>query len=67
MRKVWRFILDSLKKVFLMGVPPDTPDEATVNPSQWQLFRETLLMLLGLAFVMALTVVAWLAGLGTSR
>ncbi|QBS37613.1 MULTISPECIES: hypothetical protein [Thermaerobacter] len=64
MRRIWRLVMDSLKKVFLMGEPPDSPREATINPAAWELLRETLTLFLGLALVLGLLVVAWLTGQG---
>ena len=62
MRKVIRVILESLKKVFLVGEPPDSPHEAAVNPANWELLRETLLMLFLLALVVGVVLVAWFTG-----
>ena len=62
MRKVIRIILESLKKVFLVGEPPDSPHEAAVNPDNWELLRETLLMFFLLALVVGVVVIAWLTG-----
>ena len=62
MRKLWRIVMESLKKVFLMGEPPDSPQETTINPAARELLRETLTLFLGLALVLGLLVVAWLTG-----
>ncbi|QIA26720.1 hypothetical protein DYI95_003575 [Thermaerobacter sp. PB12/4term] len=62
MKKVWRVIVESLKKVFLVGEPPDSPGEAAINPENWQLMRETLILFLGLALAVIGFVVAWYTG-----
>lgn len=62
MKKLWHLVIDSLKKVFLMGEPPDSPGEAAINPENWRLMRETLILFLGLALAVIGFVVAWYTG-----